>query len=234
MKNVFLILFLLLFSQTLFAETIQFTEEELPRESVVPIFDQPEAVKKRYVPFDGRFEAGGFIGALLNDPFYTSYPMGAELRYHFHDMHAFGIVGTYNLRQKSTYIDQIRRQVPSTSAVPFESSPTPDFTVWGEYEFTPYYGKISLTKQGIMNLSISAALGVGYISLKSDNTTDSSVGYSLGLNQRLFFTRNFGIKMDLKALIYSQADVVPPGAIQKKSITNTMITLGVVYMLPSL
>ncbi|MBK9293168.1 MAG: outer membrane beta-barrel domain-containing protein [Oligoflexia bacterium] len=236
MIKVFLttILFFLLNSTFVRAEVVQFKEEELPRESVVPIFDQPEAVKKRYVPYDGRFEMGLFFGALLNDPFYNSYPAGLELRYHFHDMHAFGVVGTYNLRQKTPYIDQIRRQVPSTSIVPFESSPTPEFTAWGEYEFTPYYGKISLTKQGVMNLSISLSLGVGYLSLKSDNTSDSSVGYSIGLNQRLFFTRNFGIKLDLKVLNYTQADVVPPGTIEKKALANTMIGLGVVYLLPSL
>jgi hypothetical protein len=75
-------IFLFLTQSTSRAEVIEFSEDELARESVLPVFDQPEAVKRRYVPFDGRFEVGAFVGATLNDPFFNTYPFGLELKYH--------------------------------------------------------------------------------------------------------------------------------------------------------
>src|ERR1700730_15751833 len=67
-------------------EVVQFPESELARESVLPVFDHPEAVKKRYVPTEGRIELDGFLGTSLNDPFLYNYPLGIEAAYHLSEM----------------------------------------------------------------------------------------------------------------------------------------------------
>ena len=78
-------------SKNVRAEIVEFPEEQLARESVVPVFDQPEAVKKRYVPLGGRVELGVFAGATLSDSFFNSYPFGLNVNYHFSDFHAVNV-----------------------------------------------------------------------------------------------------------------------------------------------
>lgn len=226
--------FICLFSISLHAETdvIKFSEQELPRESVLPVFDNPEAVKSRHVPFSNRVELGIFGGATVNDPFYNTFPIGGSVAYHFNDLHAFAIVGSYHIQQQTQYVPQIQA-LNGGAGIPFTASSSPQMMVMGEYEFTPYYGKISITKQGTMNLSISMTASGGFISQTSSLETDNGFGFGLGLNQRLFFTRNFGLKIDGKAIFYNQYDVVPQTP-QKKLFTNIWIGLGLIYLLPSL
>ncbi len=232
MRHIFLLALVLTISGIAKAETIKFKEEELARESVLPVFDQPEAVKRKLVPFSGRVELEAYVGATLNDPFFNTYPLGGGVSYHLNEFHALGIVGAYHITQQSQYVAQIQT-LPGGSTIPFNASPVLQYFAFGEYEFTPYYGKISLTKQGVMNMTISGTLGAGFVGLTSAAGSDSGFGFSGGLNQRLFFTRNFGIKADLKAFFYQQNDIVQVTP-SKKLFTNLMVTLGVVYLLPSL
>ncbi|MDZ4676921.1 MAG: outer membrane beta-barrel domain-containing protein [Oligoflexia bacterium] len=215
------------------SEVIEFPEEELARESVTPIFDQPEAVKKRLSPMKSRFELGGFSGATLNDPWFNSYPLGVTLNYHFSEMHGIGLLGAYFISGRTNYVGQLQSTVSAGNEIPFERAPAPKFLGLLEYEFTPYYGKISITKQRVMNLTIAGLAGVGLMGVASNVQSDSSVSFSLGLSQRFFFTRNFGIKADIRTLFYQQEDVVLR-TVQKTNFVNVLLTVGAVYFLPSL
>lgn len=224
---------LLVTSSAVFADVIKFTEEELPRESVLPIFDNPEAVKQKYVPFENRSEIGVWGGFTTNDPINNTIAVGGEYKYHLTDFHAVGVVGSYHFISQTQYVQQLINQVPGASAIPFSLSSSPLYSLFGEYEFTPYYGKISITKQGVMNLAVSFSAGAGMLAQSSSAGTQSGFGFSFGLNQRLFFTRNLGLKIDLKALFYNQTDIIPVTP-QTKLFTNVLIGLGAVYLLPSL
>jgi outer membrane beta-barrel protein len=215
------------------AEVIEFPEEELARESVTPIFDQPEAVKKRLVPMKSRFELGGFSGATLNDPWYNSYPIGINASYHFSEMHGVGLTGAYFVSGRTSYVSQLQSTVSAGNEINFERAPAPKYLGLLEYEFTPYYGKISITKQRVINLTIAGLLGVGMMGVASNTTTDSSVDFSVGLSQRFFFTRNFGLRADIRAMFYQQEDVVLR-TVQKTNFVNVLLTVGAVYFLPSL
>ena len=127
------------------ADVVEFSEEELSRESVLPVFDQPEAVKKRVVPTDSRIEVGGYLGTSLNDPFINEYPIGVDVEYHLTEIHAVGINAAYFITSAASYVPQIQSEVLGGSLIPFNNNPSPQFMILGEYEFTPYYGKISVT-----------------------------------------------------------------------------------------
>jgi outer membrane beta-barrel protein len=230
MKRIpFLVLFAILFNSAhLKADAVRFPEEELSQESVLPKFDQPEAVKKRVVPFTGRFEVEGFLGFSLSDPFYNSYPVGGALSYHLNEFHSVGFRGAFAISSQAGYVSQIQ-SLPGGSSIPFDQASAIKYYTLGEYEFTPYYGKISLTKQTVMNLTISGMLFGGFIGMG----TESSVTFGMGLNERFFFSRNLGIKADLRAMFYQQTDVVlqPPA---KKNMINLFLTIGVVYLFPEM
>lgn len=225
MRLLFVLCGLLVFEAYSFAaDTIEFPEEELARESVLPVFDQPEAVKKRLVPVTRRIEAGAFIGALLNDPFFNSYPIGASLHYHLSEIHSFGVSAAFVMSEKTGYVGQIRR-LGNGDSIPFEDAPSQKFYVLGQYEFTPYYGKVSVTKQRVMNLMLSFAGGVGSI----NTGDDTGLLISAGMNQKLFLTNQFGIKADLQAMFYRQKDVVPSVIVDKNVVAFTF-QIGAVYL----
>ena len=53
-----------------FAEVIEFPDEDLATETVLPVFENKVAVKNRLIELEGRFEAGFQLGATLNEAFY--------------------------------------------------------------------------------------------------------------------------------------------------------------------
>lgn len=217
---------LALISLTAYAEdVIEFPEEQLSQESVYPVFDQPEAVKERNVQFTNKKEVSLGLGSTLNDPFFNTYPIELSGYYHFNEYHAAGIVGAYGFSMKNGYVSQIDAQFVGTNRVDFETAPKINWYVLGEYEFTPYYGKISLSKLNVINLTLSLTAGAGTMSLG----TDSSVVMSFGMNQRLFFNKRFGIKPELRALMYQQNDVVLTTP-EKKGVLNFVIGLAALYL----
>ncbi len=224
----FIVSVVMLFTSASRAEMVEFPQEELSRESVLPIFDQPEAVKKRTVPFADRYQLEGFAGMGLSDPFYNAYPVGIEALYHLNDIHAAGLRVAWVASSQTSYVPQIQ-QLPNANSIPFASAPSMKYFALGEYEFTPYYGKISLTKQNVMNLSISGTVFGGAVGMDAE----TSPGFGVGLNERFLFTRNLGIKIDLRAMFYQQTDVVviTPA---KRNVVNLFLTVGAVYFLPQL
>ena len=78
-------------------QNIQFPEEELANESVLPIFDQPVSVKNRSVLTAQRLEVGGGGGYSLSEPFLNPLSVAVMASYHFTEDHAFNLFGLYNL-----------------------------------------------------------------------------------------------------------------------------------------
>lgn len=212
-------------------DVVQFPESELARESVLPVFDQPEAVKKRFVPTDGRIEIGGFLGTSLNDAFLYNYPLGIEAQYHLNEISALGLMVEAFASTNTSYVGQLQNQVNGAGQkIPFAQNPQANFAALAEYEFTPYYGKISLSKQNVLNLNISATARAGMLNL---SVGGSSIAAGLGLNERFFLTRNFGIKLDLSALLYTKPDILGV-ANATTTVTELFFTLGAVWLLPTL
>jgi len=212
------------------ADVVEFSEEELARESVLPVFDQPEAVKKRVVPTDSRIEVGGYFGLSLNDPFINTFPIGADVEYHLSELYAVGINAAYFIDSASSYVGQIQTSVPGGNFIPFNNNPQPQFMFLGEYEFTPFYGKISVTKQGVANLNLGGTVRAGIISF---TPSESSPTLGIGLNQRFFITRNFGIKLDLQGLLYQKTDIIPLSP-SKNLVFNILLSVGALWYLPQL
>ena len=67
-----------------------------------------------------------------------------------------------------------------------------------DYQFTAWYGKISVTKNSIWNLSIYGLLGAGFVSF----TDSSTVALNLGFGQKMYLTRNLALKTDLRFHFY--------------------------------
>jgi len=226
------LIFLVFASPGLRAEVIEFPQEELATESVLPKFDQPTATKKRTVPTTKRFEVGAHVGSSLSDAFFNIFPIGISAAYHFNEVSAFELRSELYMNSVTSYKDQLAIDTTGTTngvtQARLNRNPASKYSVMGGYEFTPYYGKISITKSKVINLSIVADLDVGMITFE-DGTTPV---LGLGLGEKFYFSPNWGLRADLRTMTYNGTDVIYD-QLEKRIFTNVLVTIGFLYFFPS-
>lgn len=226
MKQTILPLLIFVFAlPSLAAEKVEISRDELSRESVTPVFDTPEAVKRRYVSLRKKIEVGIMGGATLNDPFFDNYPLGISAVYHMSETHGFAVNGFFYISSQASVVEQIKNETQAGDSIPFEDAPYPTLMLLAQYEFTPYYGKISFTKQQVNNIWLSFTAGAGSLTLNND----SSLVLAFGMNQRLFLTKRIAFKADLQALFYQQEDIVLRTP-EKKNVQAFQLMVGASYV----
>lgn len=203
-KNTLLCLLAFLLSAPVLAQDIEFPEEELARETTLPVFDKRRAVLNRNVLTEERFEFGVGGGIEMNEPYYSDYMFGVQGTYNYSDVHALNVQGIFWMPGLSTYGEQLKAGTKITGSTPgtvffdAEKAPHPTWGIFGNYQFIAYYGKISLSKQSVMNLNLFGVAGLGYINMDSVGV----VALNVGVGQNFFFTKNVGLRADLRWLIF--------------------------------
>ncbi|MGE4131077.1 MAG: outer membrane beta-barrel domain-containing protein [Bdellovibrionales bacterium] len=186
------------------ADEIEVPEEELARETTLPVFDKRRAVLNRSVLTDQKFELGAGFGLEMNEPFYNDYMFNLQGTYNFTETSALNVLGLFWMDGLSDYGEQLKpgraASGSQTAVEAFDASkaPHPTWALFGNYQFIAYYGKISVSKLGVMNLNLFGIVGLGYINMDSVST----VGLNLGVGQNFFFTKNFALRFDLRWLIF--------------------------------
>jgi outer membrane beta-barrel protein len=179
------------------AEEVEFPEEELARESVLPVFENPQDVLHRNVNTNERFELGVGGGLDIDEPFYDDVIYSLHGGYHFTNQHAFNVDALIWSTGLSSYGSQLRTNESIGYWDP-SKAPHASWGLMGNYEFTAYYGKISIAKQAVMNLNLFVFGGPLYINMKNYN----SYGLDLGLGQNFFITPSFSIRFDFRELMF--------------------------------
>lgn len=193
-RLIFLLLVLLSVQPT-FANPIELPDEELARESVLPVFEKTTAVLNRNVETKKRLQVGIGGGMEVNEPFYSDLTYGAMGVYHFNEIHGLNVQFQMWNEGLSSYGKQLLEEENHDASL----SSQPKWAVIGNYEFVAYYGKISLTKKAVMNLNLFANAGIMFMNLDDRST----VGLNLGIGQTFFFTKHLGLRVDLKCVIYN-------------------------------
>ena len=192
---------LILFSAfSAFGVTIDFPEEELATESVLPLFDNPEAVKSRLVPTEGRWELGFDGGFAMNEPFFKTIRYGAHLGYHIDETHGLTFVAQLYQQGLNNNGEAIYKPEDNID-IRMDFAPQNQYNVFLNYQITPYYGKISVTKGMVMNLSLYGYAGLGAVGIGSTNT-ENSLAMNLGFGQKFYMSKNWGFRADLGLVVY--------------------------------
>lgn len=189
---------LLLSLVTAKAETIEFPDEELATESVLPIFDNARSVLSRNVKTEGRFEFGAGGGLALNEPFYNPMNFNVQGSYHFDETHGVNFFGIFFMDGMSSYGNQLRDEQDFDPS----RAPAPKYGVLGSYQFDAFYGKISLTKKSVMNLSLFGIVGAGMIGLDEG----SAVALNVGFGQKFYFGNRVALRLDFRVLAFEGPD----------------------------
>lgn len=182
-----------------YADEVEFPEEELASESVLPVFSNRRDVLNRHIVTAQRFEVGGGAGLEIDEPFYNDIIFGAHVGYHFTDQHAFNVEGIFWLPGLSSYGQKLKDDSSLINHWDAGKAPHPLWGFMGNYEFTAYYGKISITKNVVMNLNLFGFVGGLYINMKNAN----GFGGDFGIGQNFFISKNLAIRFTIGMLIFS-------------------------------
>ncbi len=225
------------------SETIQFPTEELATESVLPVFDQPTVVRNRVVELSRRFELGVLMGYALTEPFYNPLQFGGTLSYHINEDHGINIFGSTFLTGLSSEAAQLN-PIPGTSPpvnANLQYGPIPKYLLIASWQYSAYYGKLSFTKDYVMNLHLYGLLGAGMYGVGDA----SKPVVSAGLGQKFHFSPSFSLRFDLRALAYMGPDPTsirldnktgpqPTSAFDDRFMLEGLLNVGISYTLPAL
>lgn len=188
------------------SQVIKFPDEELARESVLPKFKDTKMVLNRNVTTAKKLSMGPDFGFALNEPFNNPFQYGAFINYHLDETKAFNLLFNMLSGANSSYTNQINTVNNGSVNFGLENRPRPKYLVLGNLQYNAFYGKISLTKQFVMNLMLYGLIGGGAINVGGDVYP----ALSLGLGQKFYFTKKLALRMDLRSIMFNGPNVVDP------------------------
>ena len=209
-KNFFCFFLLVFISVPIQAAVIQFPDQELASEYVFPIFKNPKAVLNRDVTLSKRFELR-LSGALRTDePFYNPLSVLASLSFYWNESHGIGASGMFflpGLSNTGTNLKNVGVQKLDSKTIDFyfDASLAPHPLIGGflNYQFSPMYGKISITKKVVFNFALYSFFGLGALGLKHGTKPVIMIPAShFGIGQRFYFNRYFALDGGIDFLVY--------------------------------
>ncbi len=197
------LILILCFAYTAHSEVIEFPTEELARESVLPKFKHNKSVMNKNIPLEGRVEVNLAAGFALNEAYYNPLSVGGGATYYLTDIHGINLSVNQCAEGVSSYAKQLQSGEGLKSGT-FDPSlaPSAERLVLLNYQYSAFYGKISLTKQGVMNLAVYGLLGGGAIQIGSTN----ALVINFGVGQKFYFSPNWALRMDLNLYSYNAPD----------------------------
>lgn len=94
------------------------------------------------------------------------------------------------------------------------------------YQNTPFYGKVSLTKQGVVNLALYGNLGIGQYQIDGD----SELAYSFGIGTKLYFNSRLSLRIDYRFFYYDARNQIRPEYDSSYQL-NSILGFGLGYLL---
>ncbi len=193
-KKILLVLTLLL-NPAVFADSdVAVPKDELATETVYPIFDQAKSVRNRNVQTTGRMDVGLFGGLALTEPIANTTKLGIAANYHFNEYHSLGLLYVSN----SSGLSRDAEGLHSDFGLDFSRAPQPKSTIMFDYNYKPYYGKMSFTKDGVINTTIYGSGSLGVIQYQHKTYPALAVG----VGERFYFNKNFSLKTDLRLFVH--------------------------------
>lgn len=202
MRQIFLPLFFIMLtavSVNSFADNVEVPLDELAQESVYPVFDNPVSVKNRNVQDTGTFDIGLFGGFALTEPIYNTTKIGIDFNYHLSETHSLGVLFAKN----SNGLSRDAQGLKDDFGLDFGRAPAPIYALMADYNFKLFYGKLSITKQAVMNTSIYVSSALGIIKY----VHKSYPALAFGVGERFYFTDHFALKVDLR--LYANQAPIP-------------------------
>ncbi len=180
------------------AQEINVPLDELAKESVYPVFDNPVSVKSRNVRDFQTIDVGLFGGLAITEPISNTSRFGLSVNYHFTQVHSLGL----QFAKNSNGLSKDAEGLKTDFGLDFSRAPFPEYSLMADYNYKLYYGKLSVTKNGVINTSIYYSGSAGLIKF----VHKSYPALAFGVGERFYLTDNFALKVDLRMFV-SQAPI---------------------------
>ncbi len=225
------------------AETIEFPEDELAVESVLPVFDHPVSVKNKSVLISKRWEIGPTFGMAMLEPFFNPMNYGGMVSYHLNEESAINVLGlvyAQGISANAQGLNPIPKKTQVTNAN-LQNAPAPQYLLLGNYQYTPFYGKISITKDYVMNLSAFGFVGGGFFAV-GDSVNPA---LNFGVGEKLYFSPNWSFRVDFRVVAYQGPDILSVDLSQSTTVQSaskfgqklqfpSLLSASLVYLFPGM
>lgn len=188
------------------AAEIDVPKDELAQETVYPLFDRPVSVKNRNIQDNNTIDIGIYGGFAITEPIYNTTKYGLSLNYHLNEIHSVGFLWSLN----STGLSKDAEGLKSDFNLDFGRAPYPVNSIFCDYNYKMYYGKLSVTKNSVVNTSIYTSLSAGMINF----VHKSYPAIAAGVGERFYLTNQLAFKVDLRLFINNAPIPFKTGALR--------------------
>jgi len=185
----------------------------LASEYVLPVFKNPKVVLNRSVSLTNRLE-WRISGALRTDePFYSPYSASSSLSFFWSEVQGVGLSVVYftpglSSTGKSLKENGVKDESQAKAEFYYDLSlaPHPEIGAFLNYQFSPFYGKASITKNLVLNFALYSFFGLGILSFRHESGGPlrvDSIASHFGIGQRIYLNKYFALDGGIDFLFYS-------------------------------
>jgi hypothetical protein len=181
---------------------LQFSEDELPREAVLPKLDSPKAVLSRKLSYEKRWQADLGAGWLLDEAFYNNQYVVVQGSYSWNEPSGVGVRYLMFGSGLSDYGKQFESDPNSAPPPDFDRTVGPKNGWMAFYERRMMYGKLSVSKWNVIPAFLTWNIEAGM--LKYGARQLPIVGGSL--SNRFFLKPQFALGFGIHAYVRQLVD----------------------------
>ena len=196
-----LILILSVTTQAQQQEIDQFTESDLPTESVMPLVDYPEMVLNKNVTFTNRWAMAGMYSRGTDEMFFDNNLLGFRIGYFWDEFSAAG----FSYQMWSTGLSDYSKVFEQNSAeLKVNLAPAPQNQYFLYFEQQYFYGKISVARDVVAPFVFLGRYSLGMT--KYDTQSLPNFNYSLGY--QTYLGKNFFLELTLGLSVHQGYNTV--------------------------
>ena len=178
-----------------------FYEDDLSRESVIPVFNSKKVVRSRSIRLKNRLETTFAISRNLSEVFFEAIQYSGGIIYYINEEFGLSVSFFKNLSGLSPDAKAIFEE---SKNVDFNNAPEPLDTTLLNLQWNLYYGKMSLSKSTVLNTHLYTLSGLSLHRIRGD----SLLGIDLGIGQKFYFSKSISLRTDLSMIVFSGPDIL--------------------------
>ncbi len=175
-----------------------------PRRSALQKLQDGDAVRKRLLLRESRFEVTPTLGFTLNDAYRRNALFGVKLDYHFRDNLAVGTALLVGVSFDSALAEQLNAKRKERIAKGSFS----DVGLLGSVDltYTPLFGKVAFLGRKVLNYDFQVSLGGGVANLSGSKDVEGLIPVAVaGAGLRIFVDRWMAVNLQVRDYLYSSA-----------------------------
>lgn len=158
-----------------------------------------EVVQNRMYAKRHRLTLVASAGTSSTDPFLDVKSVSGALGFHFSETLGLSAVYKKYLVSSSSYLSELERGLVTGTASTANTN-KPDSYYGGEIEYSPLYGKISLSGASIVHYDAHLLFGLGMTDTESGKYLTPSVGFG----PQFYLSSSLALRLDYRLAVYKE------------------------------